>query len=284
VIDRVRGRGGDGNGDRNGLTRRETLAAGALAAAGVAGGLLAGPGARRRAAMTGTAPEEVTLIAHRGCAGQYPENTVAALERSAPHVEWVEIDVRRCGSGELVVFHDGTLDRLTGATGRVADTGWDRLRELTVLGSGEPIPRLGEALEAVPADTGVNVELKGRGLAADAVAVAGEVDNDVLYSSFHPAALEAVGAVDTGADRALLVADPDPERAVRRAAALGCVAVHPDAASATAEFVGTADGAGLAVNAWTVTERAGARRLLSAGVDGLIVDRWDVLDASPGGT
>ena len=221
----------------------------------------------------------VALIGHRGCAAQYPENTVAAIERAAPHVDAVEIDVRRCGSGELVVCHDAELERLTGATGRVADADWDELRELTVLDSGEPIPRLDRALAAAPEGTAVNVELKERGVAADALEVARDSGTTVWFSSFLPGALEALRDRAPEADRALLVADGDAASAVDRAVDLGCVAVHPAIDLATEPgYVEAAHDAGLAVNAWTAVDGADAARLLRAGVDGIIADRWDVFE------
>ena len=228
--------------------------------------------------MSRTDPDEVTLIGHRGCAGQYPENTVAAVERAAPHVDAVEIDVRRCASGELVVFHDAALDRLTDASGRVADADWDELRELTVLDSDEPIPRLGEALDAAPDRLPVNVELKEPGVASDALDSVRRAGTDALFSSFHPEALASLWDRDPETDRALLVAEGDAERAVETATDLGCVAVHPPIDLATGPgFVGAVRDAGLAVNAWTAADREDAERLLAAGVDGIIADRWDVL-------
>ncbi|ELZ53734.1 glycerophosphoryl diester phosphodiesterase [Halorubrum hochstenium ATCC 700873] len=226
---------------------------------------------------TRTDADDVTLIGHRACAGQYPENTVAAIERAVPHVDAVEIDVRRCASGELVVFHDEELDRLTEGGGRVADAEWDELRELTVLDSGEAIPRLDEALRAVPAGTAVNVEIKERGLAGDALDAADEADAEVLFSSFLPDALAALRDRDPAADRALLVADGDPEALVAAATDLGCVGIHPPTDLVTEPgFVEAAHEAGLAVNAWTAADRDDAERLLDAGVDGVIADRWDL--------
>ncbi|MFW6317909.1 MAG: glycerophosphodiester phosphodiesterase [Halorubrum sp.] len=231
--------------------------------------------------MSPTDPADLALIGHRGCAGQYPENTVAAVERAAPHVDAVEVDVRRCASGELVVFHDAELDRLTGASGRVADADWEDLRELTVLGSGEPIPRLGEVFAAAPDGLLVNVELKERGVARDALDVARDAGNEVLFSSFLPDALGSLRDRDPSTDRALLVADGTPERALDAATDLGCVAVHPPIDLATEPgFVEAAHEAGLAVNAWTAVDRDDAERLLAAGVDGVIADRWDVLPRS----
>ncbi|MEZ3164495.1 glycerophosphodiester phosphodiesterase [Halorubrum sp. RMP-47] len=228
--------------------------------------------------MTRTDPGDVTLIGHRGCAAQFPENTVGAIERAAPHVDAVEIDVRRCGSGEVVVVHDADLERLTGASGSVADADYDELRDLTVLDSGQPIPRLDEALDAAPDDLVVNVEIKEPSVAGDALDAARRAANDVLFSSFHPEALATLRDRDPETARALLVADGDAERAVDAATGLGCVALHPPIDLATEPgFVATAHAAGLAVNAWTAVDRDDAERLLAAGVDGIVADRWDLL-------
>ena len=55
------------------------------------------------------------VIAHRGASGVRRENTVPAfveaVERGA---DGLEMDIRRCGSGQLVVFHDDDLLRLVG--------------------------------------------------------------------------------------------------------------------------------------------------------------------------
>ena len=222
-------------------------------------------------------PDDIALIGHRGCAGQYPENTVRAVERASPHVDAVEVDVRRCASGELVVFHDADLDRLTEGTGPVADADWDELRELTVLDSVESIPRLDEVLRAVPEGTAINVEIKERGVAGGALDAADRAANDVLFSSFLPDALATLRHRDPGGDRALLVADGDPDALVSAATDLGCVAVHPSIDLATEPgFVETARDAGLTVNAWTAVDREDAEELLAAEVDGVIADRWDV--------
>lgn len=229
--------------------------------------------------MTATNGGEVTIVAHRGCAGLYPENTVLAMERSAPHVDAIEIDVRRCGSGELVVFHDERLDRVTNATGAVADTAWATLCELTILDTAQPIPRLSTALDAIPADTAVNVELKERGIAADVRSVAAEFENDVLYSSFDRAAIREVRSASADADCAYIVTGHGGPQ-IRTAAELDCVAIHPryDAVLGT-DVAAAAHEAGLAVNVWTIDATSPVAELVRAGVDGLIVDAWNVVDS-----
>jgi len=62
------------------------------------------------------------LIAHRGYASRYPENTLpaieAALKAGARHVE---IDVQTSADHIPVLFHDATLERLCGVQGRIRD-------------------------------------------------------------------------------------------------------------------------------------------------------------------
>jgi len=205
-------------------------------------------------------------IAHRGFAGTEPENTLAAVRAAGPRADLVEVDVRRCGSGDLVVIHDERVDRTTDGAGRVADHSLASLRALDVLGTGRGVPTLAEVVGA--AGPRPNVELKEPGLTADALAVAEARGRRPLVSSFLPEVVRS--AADRGADAALLVADRDS--AVERAGELGCVAVHPHHDLCDPAFVERAHGAGLAVNAWTVRSAGTAERLSAAGVDGLIAD------------
>ena len=213
----------------------------------------------------------MNCIAHRGFAGVNTENTVPAVRAAAEAgADCIEVDVRRCGSGELVVIHDEGLDRLTGASATVADTGLDRLQSRPVLDSDAMVPTLTQVFAAVPDDVTLNVECKERGLAADCLAVFDRVGNDVLVSSFDADTLwefAAAGEVPL----ALLFAT-DPDAAIDTAQELGCAAVHPVRQCCDAALVDTAHEAGFAVNAWTVRNGAQAARLASLGVDGLIAD------------
>ena len=222
------------------------------------------------------ADRDTRIIAHRGCADQYPENTILAVEQSAPHVDMIEIDIQRCASGELVVFHDDELDRLTEATGAVSTTDWEKIRELTVLDSGESIPQLSTLLEAVPADTGVNIELKHVGMADDILAAASGVDNQILYSSFSGEALRELGELDEDLALAYIFRD-SPEINLSIAADIGCVAVNPSVELVFgSDIVENAHSDGFDVNVWTVDDAETAAALRETGVDGLIVDRWDI--------
>lgn len=212
------------------------------------------------------------VIGHRGCPDHFPENTVAAVRGAAPHVDWVEVDVQRCASGEIVVFHDEALDRLTGASGRVRDTTLATLSSLTVGDSDERIPTLVNLLDELPAGTGLNVELKHAGMGREVVDLLGDQPNEAVVSSFQPAALSPVDGVPA----ALLFAD-EFDGNLGQAADLNCGFVHPHREIVDGEAVERAHEQGVEVNAWTVRTAGEARRLRAAGVDGLIVDSWTVV-------
>lgn len=217
------------------------------------------------------------LIAHRGFAGLYPENTLRAVEEAAALADAIEIDVRRCGSGELVVIHDATVDRVTDGSGAVAAHDLRELRALDVLGTGRGVPTLAEVLEAIPPAIGINIELKEVGLCADALRAAAAADSQVTVSSFHANELEGCRGADETIPRAYLVdADADPDEAIRMATELDCTYLHPHAEICDERLVEEAHRAGMSVNAWPVDARSEAETLDRAGVDGVIADRWGV--------
>ena len=121
----------------------------------------------RRAQSFGAKGEfpERGVIAHRGDAAEYPENTIpafkAAVEKGA---EMVELDEWRCKTGELVVVHDGNVDRTTNGKGRIADL---TLAEIKALDAGSrkgeqfagtKVPTLEEALAVFP-KTGIYLNI-----------------------------------------------------------------------------------------------------------------------------
>lgn len=60
------------------------------------------------------------LVAHRGYASRFPENTIVALEAALDAgARFVEVDVQLSSDGHPFLFHDRTLERLCGATGPV---------------------------------------------------------------------------------------------------------------------------------------------------------------------
>lgn len=75
-------------------------------------------------------------FAHRGADVQR-ENTMAAFSHAVQlGYRYLEIDVRTSADGELVIFHDETLDRITDGSGKLREKTWEELQQLRVIGSG----------------------------------------------------------------------------------------------------------------------------------------------------
>ncbi|HZZ35853.1 MAG TPA: glycerophosphodiester phosphodiesterase family protein, partial [Caulobacteraceae bacterium] len=62
-------------------------------------------------------------IAHRGLWSPDgpPENSLGAFQAACAAGYGIELDVQLTADGEAVVFHDSTLERMTGQPGRIAD-------------------------------------------------------------------------------------------------------------------------------------------------------------------
>jgi glycerophosphoryl diester phosphodiesterase len=90
------------------------------------------------------------LVAHRGYAGRYPENTLPAVEAALrAGVNYIEVDVQLSADGVPVLMHDVELARTTGAAGRVTET---TLAALSRLRAGETA-RLGPRFRDTPIPT-----------------------------------------------------------------------------------------------------------------------------------
>lgn len=219
------------------------------------------------------------IIAHRGFSALNPENTVAAVRAaSSGPADAVEIDVRRCATGELVVYHDEGLEKLTGFEGRVAETPRSTLRELTVGDSEEPIPLLSEALDAVASDTAVVVELKHAGIAEEVVDACRAVENDVILASFFEDVLRE--CADASAFPRAFVFDGDWDASLSTAVELDCEYVNAEyhLLLGREERIDAAHDAGFRVNAWDVNDADAAERLRAGGADGIVVDDPTYLD------
>lgn len=101
------------------------------------------------------------IIAHRGASAELPENTLPALIRALEHkADGIEIDVCYV-DGEVFVFHDRYLERLTATPGRLLDLSQAQIRALKIFGQ-HPLPTLKEVLELINGRCLLNIELKGQ--------------------------------------------------------------------------------------------------------------------------
>lgn len=103
-------------------------------------------------------------IAHRGLHDLNRarwENTLSAFEAAASAGFAIECDVHLSADGKAVVFHDGTLDRVTGTQGNIDALTAEQAGRLRVGGTNDHVPTLAESLELIAGRVPIVVELKG---------------------------------------------------------------------------------------------------------------------------
>jgi glycerophosphoryl diester phosphodiesterase len=217
------------------------------------------------------------IVGHRGARGEATENTIAAFEAAGRQgADAVELDVRPCKSGQLVVFHDPDLWRVAGDHRTVEEVTLAELREL----ARADVPTLEDALDAArAASLGVNVEVKrdvvDRRALVDRVARVlngWEPSHDIVVSFFDPWMLRDHHARCPGRCHALLVhRSAYEELAFFLARRIGAEGVHLHATLVRDDIVPRIAARGF-VAAWTINDVVVARRAFDLGADALITD------------
>ncbi len=258
-----------------------------------------------------------TVIAHRGFADTYPENTVAAFEQSVigdgddasdrRAADWIELDVFPTCDGEIAVFHDEELSDLTDTDGVLYETPAETAFAAEVLESGQTVPSLAESMEVIPDDVGVNIDIKNGspdvefGRVDDpssereewawletVIDVATEYGNELLLSTFWEGALATVREIDPEIPAAYLLSE-SIEEGLDVTDEYDCEAINPplsmilgtpffdDESFSEIDIVAEAHDRDVPVNVWTINEWYEVERLIDAGVDGLFLDYAEIV-------
>lgn len=222
----------------------------------------------------------VLKIGHRGAKGHLAENTLPSIKKALSlGVDAIEIDVHRCASGELVVFHDFTLDRMTDGTGEISKFTYKALQKFKTRGNFE-IPTLSQVLTLIDNKCLLNIELKGPDTAKEAARIIafyvekkGWDYSNFIVSSFQEDLLKTVFDVNKNIPLGVLT-DTNIERSVALAKAINAVSIHIDYTMLTEEIVSELK-KDFKVFAYTVNNLNPLKRIKSYGVDGIISDYPD---------
>ncbi len=139
------------------------------------------------------APFQNRSFAHRGLHSQdrsIPENSLPAFEAAAQRGLGIELDVQLSQDGQVVVFHDDTLDRVTGVQGRVDAWPLEQLQTMRLCGTESTIPLFSQVLELVAGRGPLIVELKtgprNEELCQKTLALVRQYEGEFCIESFDP--------------------------------------------------------------------------------------------------
>jgi glycerophosphoryl diester phosphodiesterase len=218
------------------------------------------------------------VIGHRGAMGHETENTLASVQKALDlGVDMIEIDVFKVKSGEIVVFHDERLERLSNAGGFIEDWNYFELRKVILEGN-HRIPMLQDVLKLIDHRVPLNIELKGANTSDRVnfimeyyIKERGWKPEDFLISSFNWEELRSMRNLNPNVAIAVLT-ESDPVEAISVAKELGAVAINPNYKNVTSKNVEALHEAGFKVYAWTVNEKEDIEAMRRYGVDGIFTN------------
>ena len=229
-----------------------------------------------------------TIFAHRGASAYAPENTLASFELAIQQgADAIELDAKLTSDGHAIAIHDLTVDRTTGAHGKVEEMSLAKLRSLDA-GSffspkfqGEKIPLLEEIFEAFGKRTLINVELSNHDTPHDNLVETVcmlvkkfNLQNRILFSSFHPRSLAKARALLPEVPRGLLAIDGFRAMWIRSFFFFfgDYQALHPYILTTSPQQIRRVHRMKRRVHVYTVNEEHKMGKLFHWGVDGIFTD------------
>ncbi|MBI2352857.1 glycerophosphodiester phosphodiesterase [Candidatus Dependentiae bacterium] len=216
------------------------------------------------------------IIGHRGACGYEPENTLSSFQKALElGVDKIELDVYVCKTGELVVFHDQDVDRITNGQGKISDLSFKELQSLLVKGK-EHIPTLDEAITFINRKVPLIIELKGPNIAQPVAELLkkylanGWDSQDFTVSSFDHEQLaefkKLCPDIQTGA---LFSWWNMPQNDILEAKLLHVNFIGIDVTTVTDKIVSKIHHAGFLLFVWTINDKETADQMRTMKIDGI---------------
>ncbi|KKP36144.1 MAG: Glycerophosphoryl diester phosphodiesterase [candidate division TM6 bacterium GW2011_GWF2_32_72] len=220
----------------------------------------------------------ILKIGHRGACGYEPENTLVSFNKAIDlGCDGIELDIHKCKSGQLIVFHDENLCRLTTSSKKISELKLSQLKKLKVRET-QLIPTLKEVFDLVDKKCFINIELKGLGVVDALVELINEYIknkgwdyNNFIISSFDLNMLKDFHTKMPNIRIAALFSQPTIKD-VEITKELGAHGIVSNKNNTTQELVDEAHKNGLFIWVYTVNEAEDINKIKALGVNGIISD------------
>ncbi len=235
------------------------------------------------------------ILGHRGARTNYAENTLISFEQAIIQgADGIELDIHYSKDGQIMVFHDFTLDRMCGVKGAIYEFTAEALKKLKVQFKNqyEPIPTLEDVLKLILAlqdklgrKLTVNVELKAGSdfypdIEKNTLSLCYQYlpKDQVIFSSFDHFALKRIKEIDKSALTGILTASAlvDPWEYVKK---LSADYYHPNYQALNGAMIKAFSQHDILLNVYTVNDLKIARNFIESGLHAIITDVPDVMVA-----
>ena len=222
--------------------------------------------------------------AHRGASEYTPENTLLAFYTGVyMGANGIETDVQMTKDGVLVLFHDDTILRLTGAPGSVRDYTLEQLRQFTFENKGltDKIVVFEDFLQQFGwRDLTFAIEIKQAGIEGKTVDMIRKygIQSKTIVTSFMLDSVRATKQYAPEQKVGFLTREINDEM-LQQLKDMGAEQFCPEAPDVTAETVARWHAQGFEVRAWGVKDEVLMRQVYDAGAEGMTVNFPDKLSA-----
>ena len=223
---------------------------------------------------------DLIVIGHRGAMGHALENTIESVKKAIDlKVDGIEIDVFKSKSGELIVYHDPSLSRLSNSTAFIEQISLDSIKKIELIG-GLSIPTLNEVIDIIPEKIFLNIELKGENTAYETnkiiikyLSESNLTSSKFIISSFRWDELKKFRNINKDVPIAILVDSLYKiDNAIKLAKEINAVALNPNNKFITKKIVKKIQSNNIKVYPYTINTPKNIKRMKSIGVDAIITD------------
>ena len=212
--------------------------------------------------------------------GHVLENTIESVQKAIElNVDGIEIDVFKSKTGELVVYHDPFLSRLSNSNAFIEQISLDSIKKIELIG-GYFIPTLKEIVDIIPEKIFLNIELKGQDTSFETNKIIINYLNTYnfpvskfIISSFRWDELKKIRSFNKDIPIAILVDSLYKiDDAIKLAKQINAVALNPNKEFITKEIVNKIQSKNIKVYPYTINTPRNIRKMRSMGVDAIITD------------
>ena len=224
--------------------------------------------------------KDVIVVGHRGAMGHALENTIESVKKAIKlNVDGIEIDVFKSKTGELIVYHDPFLSRLSNSNAFIEQISLDSIKKVELKG-GLSIPTLNEVINIIPEKIFLNIELKGSNTAFETNKVIIEYlkefnlpPSKFIISSFRWDELKKFRDLNKDIPIAILVDSLYKiDNAIKLAKEINAIALNPNNKFITKKIVSKIQSNNIKVFPYTINSPKNIKRMKLMGVDAIITD------------